>query len=225
MSLRPDWSKMITYDDFHNAYYCSGKFHTWWRGAAMHKCPFDVMNYFDIFRTCRPQVIVAVGIQNGADVCAYADMMPDSWIVGIDIDLGQLKHRSPLVTYIQSGATEPSLLATLRHYIGVRSTMVILDDDHSAGHVAKELRMWGDMVSPGQYMICEDGNIGGHPVLPGFGAGPYEALQEFLQERSNEWHRDVEIENRYPITSNPMGYLRKKKPLVLEQMWNLPLAA
>jgi cephalosporin hydroxylase len=86
--------------------------------------------------------------------------------------------------------------------------MVILDSDHRRDHVLCELRLFGPLVTPGCYLICEDTNINGHPVYPTFGPGPSEALQEYLREAGPLWTVDDHRE-RLLVTFNPRGYLRR----------------
>jgi cephalosporin hydroxylase len=85
--------------------------------------------------------------------------------------------------------------------------VVILDSDHSAEHVLEELRLWSEVVTPGSYLIAEDTNINGHPVYPGFGPGPAEAVATFLAERS-DYSIDASRE-KLLLTWNPGGYLRR----------------
>jgi len=50
-------------------------------------------------------------------------------------------------------------------------------------------------------------NVNGHPILPDFGPGPMEALDEFLKTNSSftiDAHRE-----RFGLTFNPRGYLKK----------------
>ena len=37
--------------------------------------------------------------------------------------------------------------------------MVILDSDHSADHVFEELEAWAPLVTPGCYLVAEDGFV------------------------------------------------------------------
>ena len=49
---------------------------------------------------------------------------------------------------------------------------------------------------------------GGHPIDKSFGAGPMEAVEEFIKD-----NRDFEIDRtkeRFLLTGNPEGFLRKK---------------
>jgi cephalosporin hydroxylase len=85
--------------------------------------------------------------------------------------------------------------------------MVILDSDHSETHVRNELMAYADLVTPGSYLIVEDTNVNGHPAYPSHGPGPMEALDWFLTTRS-----DFSVDKskqRYHLTLNPRGYLKK----------------
>ncbi len=87
--------------------------------------------------------------------------------------------------------------------------MVILDSDHSRDHVAKELELYADLVTPDSYLVVEDTNVNGHPVNRTHGPGPMEALDRFLASR-NDFYRDRNRE-RYLMTFNPKGFLRRAK--------------
>ena len=69
--------------------------------------------------------------------------------------------------------------------------MFIFDSDHTREHVLREMLLYADLVTPGSYMIVEDGNIHDHPVYVDFGPGPQEVIEEFLPKR-NELHQRQE---------------------------------
>jgi cephalosporin hydroxylase len=85
--------------------------------------------------------------------------------------------------------------------------MVVLDSDHHRDHVRNELRLYSDMVSPGCYLIVEDTHFNGHPIVPKFGPGPWEAVEEFLAAHPN-FERDRSRE-RFLLSFNPGGWLKR----------------
>ena len=87
------------------------------------------------------------------------------------------------------------------------AVMVVLDSDHIKSHVLKELDALSSLVTKGSYLIVEDTNINGHPVLPNFGDGPWEALHEWLPN-----HPEFEIDKsceKFGITFFPDGFLKR----------------
>ncbi|MET2789164.1 CmcI family methyltransferase, partial [Mycobacterium tuberculosis] len=83
----------------------------------------------------------------------------------------------------------------------------ILDSDHSMNHVLAEMKLLRPLLSAGDYLVVEDSNINGHPVLPGFGPGPYEAIEAYEDEFPNDYKHDAERENKFGWTSAPNGFL------------------
>jgi cephalosporin hydroxylase len=79
--------------------------------------------------------------------------------------------------------------------------MVVLDSDHAAAHVSAELKAYHGLVAVGGYLIVEDTNINGHPVLPDFRPG--EAVTRFLVTHS-EFVVDPDREH-FMLTLNPGG--------------------
>ena len=87
--------------------------------------------------------------------------------------------------------------------------MVILDSDHRKPHVLAELRAYAPLVTVGSYLIVQDTDVNGHPVLAGFGPGPMEALVEFLQ--TDDRFRSDPAQERLLFTMHPKGYLERVK--------------
>jgi cephalosporin hydroxylase len=85
--------------------------------------------------------------------------------------------------------------------------MVILDSDHSADHVQQELNIFSRLVTVGNYLIVEDTNVNGNPVLPLYGAGPMEAVTQFTSTQT-DFILDPQRE-KFLMTFNPRGYLRR----------------
>ncbi len=71
---------------------------------------------------------------------------------------------------------------------------------------SKELLAYEDFVTAGCYLVVEDTNVNGHPVVPSFGPGPMEAVTEFLVGCEHRWRADPNCE-RFMMTLNPGGWL------------------
>jgi cephalosporin hydroxylase len=129
-------------------------------------------------------------------------------VLTIDKDAGE-RPKHDRVTYVTGSSTAPETLALVAERAqGKSPVMVILDSDHRRDHVLTELRSYADFVTPGSYLVVEDTNLNDHPLLPGFGPGPMEAVDEFLRER-DDFEPDPSAE-KFLLTFNPRGYLRRK---------------
>ena len=92
---------------------------------------------------------------------------------------------------------------------GRGAIMVILDSNHAAKHVEQELNCYASLVTPSSYIVVEDTNLNGNPILANYGPGPAEAVQEFLAEQ-DDFVVDSSCE-KYFLTMNPGGFLKRVK--------------
>jgi cephalosporin hydroxylase len=112
------------------------------------------------------------------------------------------------VTYVQGSSTDEHVLEIVRSAVTVaEKVMVVLDSDHSADHVFNEMCSYADFVTPGSYLIVEDTNINGWPVVADFGPGPMEAVDKFLLQ-DDRFLIDGTRE-KFFLTFNPRGFLRR----------------
>lgn len=209
-------SKII--DEFHRLFYHGPSgvepwTTTTWLGAKCEKNPLDAWVYQEILYETKPEVIVETGVRFGGSVLYWAslcDVMNKGLVVGVDVTLKDV-HTSvfnhPRIRLIMGDSVDPAVLAWVHKMTDGKRTMVVLDSAHDREHVLAELWAYGPIVTPGCYMVCEDGNINGHPVVPRFGPGPAEALAEFLTQ-SHGWEVDRARE-RLLVTFNPGGFLRR----------------
>jgi cephalosporin hydroxylase len=104
--------------------------------------------------------------------------------------------KCPNVTYHVDSSVSSNFIS-LMHGISAQINghiLVILDSCHDKDHVLKELDAFSSLVTKDSYIIVEDTNINGHPVLPTFGPGPWEAVHEWLPKHS-EFEIDKSLKN------------------------------
>ena len=203
-----------TVRSFHRLYFDSS-WQTWkntrWLSVNAYKTPLDLWIYQELMVSLRPQLIVETGTFAGGSALFLAtvcDAIGSGEIVSIDLAPRPGLPRHERVTYLTGSSIAPETIEIVaEHARGKTPVVVILDSDHSREHVLAELRLYSDFVTPGSYLIVEDTNLNGHPVAANFGAGPMEAVREFLEERS-DFRPDAEQE-KFFLTFNPGGYLRR----------------
>lgn len=98
--------------------------------------------------------------------------------------------------------------------------MVIHDGDHHFEQVLRDLNVYGELVTVGQYLIVEDGvvDIFGnleHSVGTKWGrtyskGGPLKAVGQFLAQTPSQFTVD-DTKERFLITASPQGYLLRKQ--------------
>ncbi len=203
--------KQIVINTFHSLYYRTATQNTWYHGIQVLKCPLDLWVYQEILTETPVDLIVETGTHNGGSALYLAhicDRLDRGRIISVDIKDNSDRPMHPRIEYrIDSSTSAETFQAVQEAASEGQRTMFIFDSDHTREHVLGEMLLYADLVTPGSYMIVEDGNINGHPVYVDFGPGPQEAIEEFLPQR-NDFTIDKSRE-KFLISMNPNGYLRR----------------
>jgi cephalosporin hydroxylase len=104
-----------------------------------------------------------------------------------------------LVHVIESSSTESAVadrIQQLRDELPGR-VFAILDSDHAKQHVLAELELGRPLLRADDYVVVEDSNVNGHPVLTGWGTGPYEAIEEYVAEFPGDYTHDSHLEGKF----------------------------
>jgi cephalosporin hydroxylase len=202
-------------DAFHKLYYTrwlagADTINLSWFGYQLLKCPLDLWIYQEILVRTAPELVIETGTFRGGSalyIASILDLLGQGEIISIDVEARQDRPRHPRITYLLGSSVDSAIVEEVRVRADGRSTMIILDSDHHADHVYRELVTYSSMVRPGGYLIVEDTNVNGHPAFPNFGPGPMEAADRFLKEDGGF---DIDLlANRFLMTLNPRGYLRR----------------
>ncbi len=206
--------------DFHIAFYVAG---VWkgltYLGVPVLKNPLDLWLYQEIVSETKPDIIVETGTYEGGSALYLAgvlDALGHGLVISIDkAPRGTPEH--PRIKYIIGDSTSMGVVETVQKEAGrgevkCPDIMVILDSDHRRSHVLKELRLYGPLVTPGQYLIIEDTNLNGHPIpfraTEEESEGPFEAVRAWLPDHP-EFAQDYNC-GKFGMTFNPGGYLKRK---------------
>ena len=200
-----------------------------WMGVPIIQMPADVLATQEVIWNTKPDIIIETGVARGGSVLFMAsllEMMGKGQVIGVDIDIRAHNREaieshpmSKRITLIEGGSVDDDILDKVRAEIpkGAR-VMVILDSDHSRDHVLAECRAYGEMVTPGCYMVVADTMIGHVPQESApqnrskiwyEGNEPLSALRDYLTE-SGEFEVDPVLNGKLVLSSSPGGYIRRK---------------
>jgi len=200
---------------YYDSYYFGKTWNTTsWLGIPVHKNPFDLWVYQEIIFKKRPDIIIEAGTARGGSAFFFAtlcDLVGNGSVITIDTKVkneNRPKHRR--ISYLLGSSTDEAVVRKIKSLIGnSEKVMVVLDSRHHKWHVLNELKIYSQIVTPGQYLVVEDSCLNDHPVHHGFGPGPMEAIDEFIAGSKN-FKIDREQE-KHLMTFNPKGYLLKIK--------------
>ena len=186
-------------------------------GRKIVKCPLDVWVVQEIIWETRPELIVETGCFHGGSALYYAhlfDLMnvTRGKVLSIDITYDPTFDypNHPRVEFLLGASSvDPAVISHVAKACEGRRTMVILDSDHACDHVLQELRAYHGFVTDGCYLVVEDSNVNGYPVMPMHGPGPAEAIKAW-EPSKHGFVVDKERE-KFLMTFHPGGFLRKEQ--------------
>jgi len=188
-------------------------------GVPCYKSAADMWNYQEILAELRPALVVEFGTRFGGAALYFSiigrAINPALRVLSVDIghdEVAPVVRADPAIELLEASSTAA---VTAQRIAALRAAhpgpaFFILDSDHRKDHVLAELVLLRGVVQSGDYVVVEDGNINGNPVLPGWGEGPSEALAAYRAQYPDDYQDDAEREARFGFTFAPGGFLRRR---------------
>src|SRR5258707_4039647 len=207
-------------DDYHRWYYNNQVWRsTEWMGVTTYKSVSDMWNYQEILFSRKPSLVIEFGTFHGGSALFFATIMRQIGkpfrLLSVDIDdslIHDATKNDPDIELMKVSSSDPSvrerIISLKSKYPG--PIFAILDSDHTKDHVLAEMILLQPLLSPGDYLVVEDSNINAHPVLPLWGNGPYEAIEEYFRRFPNDYTKDREREAKFGFTFAPQGFLIRR---------------
>jgi cephalosporin hydroxylase len=194
--------------------YKTGNFaSTSWLEVPIWQNVLDLWTIQETISEVRPALLIETGTHRGGSALFYAnlmDLLDTGRVVTIDVvDVHQLKH--PRVTFLHGSSTDPATVEEVRKAVSATEgpVMVILDGNHDRDHVARELELYAPFVTPGSYLLSQDGIIDRVGLFRDSRPGPLEANRVFLATHP-EFEHDRERNERFRLTHHPLGWMRRR---------------
>jgi cephalosporin hydroxylase len=202
-----------------------------WLGRPVIQFPEDMLRTQEVIYRLRPDVIVETGVAHGGSLVFYASLcqlLGTGRIVGVDVEIRPPNRRAveahplaPLISLVEGDSVAPGTLDRIRALIRPGETvLVILDSCHTRAHVLAELRAYAPLVTPGSYVIVQDGVMADLMDVPRgkpewADDNPVSAVSDFLADHPEftqeapPWQFN-ESPLRDPVTYSPGGWLRRR---------------
>jgi cephalosporin hydroxylase len=217
-----DWVD-ATIRDFHRLYVDRGLHanhgqglhaQTIYHGVEAHKCPLDLWIFQEILWEVKPALVIELGTYLGGTTLFLAHQLELQRNGGrvVSIDNHELSRpMSSNITYLLGNTRDGAILEQVKHIVDeARGPVIVIHDaEHRHKDCLADLEAYCSWVTTGSYLIVEDTNVNGHPVLVDWGPGPWEAVETFLTTHP-EFERDRQRE-KFLLTYNPGGYLRREQ--------------
>lgn len=184
---------------------------TTWMGRPIWQNVLDLQTIQETIVALKPDLLMECGTNRGGSAFFFGqlfDLLGHGHVVSVDVEkMHDLTH--PRVTYLIGSSVSDEIVKHMAEMAAqAKTVMVILDSDHSAAHVAQELERYHGFVTPGSFLLVQDGVIDTLPMFEVGRPGPLPAIQAFLAQ-----HPEFEVDhariNRFLITHHPFGWLRR----------------
>lgn len=201
-----------------------------WLGVPIIQLPEDVLALQECVVRGRADVVVETGVARGGSIVFYASLLAathargDFKVIGIDIDIRphtrSAIEASPFaekIELLQSSSTAPGIRERIAATISPgQRVMVVLDSDHEADHVWREIEAYKELVADESFLVVMDTGIEyrdpGYYADRNWGPGnsPMTAVDRLLKS-DPRFVVDEAIDSKIAVTASPRGYLRKRK--------------
>lgn len=189
-----------------------------YRGVRTLKFPPDMWNYQELMFENDIHWVLETGTRHGGSALFFADLLAagarEGRVVSVDVTheaLHPLATTHPRIRLLLGDSAAPATIGLMRQLIPdnrARGLLLILDSDHSAPHVLRELNALVPLLRQGDYLVVEDTIVNGHPVRPNFGPGPLEAIEAYVAENPQQLVPDVARESKFGCTFAFRGYYK-----------------
>lgn len=204
-----------------------------WLGRPIIQHPEDIFRLQEVLYQLQPDVIIETGVAHGGSLVFHASLchlIGKGRVIGVDVEIRPHNRAAidahplrPLITLVEGSSTDPAVVEQVRALIqpGER-VLVLLDSNHSYAHVSAELRLYADLVTPGSYLVVQDGLMQDLWDVPGGKPGwahdnPARAALDFVAGRPDftlappPWAFNESFVQT-SLTHWPSGWLRKVTP-------------
>lgn len=186
-----------------------------WLGRPVWQNLADIWTVQETINELGVDFVIETGTNRGGSAFFMAsvfDLLGRGHVVTVDVErLVEFTH--PRIDFLTGSSTDPAIVAEVRRLVDQASPsqiLVLLDSDHSADHVLRELRLYAEFVPVGGLLLCQDGSTDELRRFRSGRPGPLVAIRRFLEE-DHRFTVDVDRSRKYLFHHSPSGWLRRTR--------------
>lgn len=199
-----------------------------WHTPDLWKHNDDLRRYDQIIRDTRPDIIIETGTNTGASASWFVSAPGRRTVITVDTEPHRFSRASAYgIARMSGSSTDPAVIRgiqeTLRYWpkdgpAGPSPrVMVSLDSDHSAEHVREEIELYAPLVTPGCYLVVEDGILSWlsdkqlrEHACTTYQGTPLDAIESARRSGTlTSFTCDTALEFAYPVTMDPAGWWKR----------------
>jgi cephalosporin hydroxylase len=202
-----------------------------WLGRPIIQLPEDMIRAQEIIFALKPDVIIEAGVAHGGSLVYYASLCHLAGrgrVIGIDVEIRPYNRKaieehslSTRISLLEGSSVNPAIVDEVKRQItSGESVLLVLDSNHSRDHVRQELETWCELVTPGSYILVQDGIMSDLTDVPRGKPewsedSPLPAVDDFLSQHPEfvaltpRWPFSESRLTR-PVTHWPNGWLQKR---------------
>lgn len=204
---------------------------TSWFGEPILQFPQDLFAIQEIIFKTKPDYIIEIGVAWSGSLLFYSSIFNSiggKKIIGVDTyipksvsnRLSKFENLKKNIILIEGMSTDPKVISKIKKIIkSSKKIFIHLDSDHSHKNVLQELNIYSEILSKNNFIICGDTHVeyfkkNPHGLNKNYSKGnnPMTALESFLKTKEgSKFKKDRSFQNKYFLTLNPDGYLKKIK--------------
>jgi cephalosporin hydroxylase len=187
--------------------------HLTWLGQPIWQNVLDLWVLQEAIAEIKPAVLLETGTNRGGSALFYAhlfDLIGKGRVVTVDVEkMHDLEH--PRIDFLIGSSVGDEVSIAMREAAAEADgpVMVVLDSDHSEGHVTAELEVYAPLVTQGSLILVQDGVVDTLPAFAWGRPGPLPAIEKFLA-RNRSFYVDPRLDQRFLISHHPSGWLRRR---------------
>jgi cephalosporin hydroxylase len=186
---------------------------TTWLGRKIESAPTDLLAYQELIATVRPDWVVEIGGSDGGGralfLASICELVGHGQVLSVDAEERADRPEHARLQYLTGEGYQRKTRDKVEALVAGGRALVVLGAFRDRLLTYREFNAYEALVPVGSYVVVADTIVNGHPVWPGFGPGPAEAVKQILNT-NGDFLADPSME-KYSLTFNPSGYLKRVK--------------